>query len=165
RNKYLYNIVIRTKANAFMSETLAGIEKTTKKFNPSFPFFYKFVDKQFAKKFQDEQQMGSLAFIFSILAIFISCLGLFGLTSYIAETRVKEIGIRKVLGASVTGICAMLSKEFVKLVIIGLLIASPIAWLTMNKWLNGFTYHIDLQWWILAVAGGLAILIALVTVS
>lgn len=165
RDKYLYNIVIRTKANASMSETIAGIEKITKKFNPSYPFYYKFVDQQFAKKFNDEEQMGRLAFIFSLLAIFISCLGLFGLASYTAETRVKEIGIRKVLGASVARICAMLSKEFVKLVIIGLLIASPIAWISMNKWLDGFTYHIELQWWMLAVAGGLAIFIALVTVS
>ncbi|WP_324759463.1 ABC transporter permease [Sphingobacterium thalpophilum] len=165
RNKYLYNIVIRTKENTLMAETIAGIEKITKKFNPLYPFYYKFVDQQFAKKFQDEEQMGSLAFIFSLLAIFISCLGLFGLASYIAETRVKEIGIRKVLGASVAGICAMISKEFIKLVIIGLLLAAPVAWLAMNKWLEGFTYHIDVQWWMLGVAGGLAILIALITVS
>ena len=165
RNKNLYNIIIRTKEHTDIAETIAGIEKTTKKFNPSYPFYYKFVDQQFAKKFQDEQQMSSFGFIFSLLAIFISCLGLFGLASYIVETRVKEIGIRKVLGASITGICTMLSKEFVKLVILGFLLVSPIAWFAMNTWLDGFTYRIDLQWWVPVVAGGIAISIALLTVS
>lgn len=164
-NKYLYNIVIRTNPHAPISQTIEGIEKIIKKFNPAYPFYYKFVDQQYAKKFHDEQQMGTLAFIFSLLAIFISCLGLFGLASYIAESRIKEIGIRKVLGASVTGICTMLSKDFVKLVVISLVLASPIAWWAMNKWLENFTYRIDMQWWMLVIAGGLATSIALITVS
>jgi len=164
-DQYMFNIVIRTNPQLPMSKTLEGIEKIIKKFNPAYPFFSKFVDEQYAKKFQDEKQMGTLAFIFSLLAIFISCLGLFGLASYIAETRIKEIGIRKVLGASVTGICSMLSKDFIKLVIVSLLLATPIAWWALNKWLDGFTYHIDMQWWMLALAGGIAISIALLTVS
>lgn len=106
-----------------------------------------------------------MALIFSGLAIFISCLGLFGLASYIAELRTKEIGIRKVLGASVTGITAMLSRDFVKLVLIAILLASPIAWWTMNKWLEDFSYRIEIQWWIFAVAGIAALTIAILTVS
>ncbi len=164
-NQYMYNIVIRSNPQLPMSQTIQGIEKIIKKFNPAYPFYSKFVDEQYARKFNDQEEMGTLAFIFSMLAIFISCLGLFGLASYIAETRTKEIGIRKVLGASVTGICTMLSKDFVKLVIISLVVASPIAWWAMNKWLDDFTYRIDMQWWMLAIAGGLAIIIALLTVS
>lgn len=164
-NKYLYNIVIRTNPQVSMSQAVEGLEKIIKKFNPTYPFYYKFVDQQYAQKFHNEQQMGTLAFIFSMLAIFISCFGLFGLASYIAEARIKEIGIHKVLGASVTNICTMLSKDFVKLVIISLVIASPIAWLAMSKWLENFTYRIDMQWWMLAIAGGLAISISLITVS
>lgn len=100
-----------------------------------------------------------------MLAIFISCLGLFGLASFVAETRVKEIGIRKVLGASVAGISAMLSRDFIKLVLLALLLGSPIAWWAMNNWLDDFAYRIEVQWWIFALAGVLALLIAIVTVS
>lgn len=164
-NQRLYNIVVRTNPQLSMSENLQGIERTIKKFNPSYPFSYKFVDEQYAQKFHEQEQMGSLAFIFSMLAIFISCLGLFGLASYIAETRIKEIGIRKLLGASVTGISTMLSKDFIKLVIISLLLAAPIAWWAMNRWLEDFTYRIHMQWWIVAIAGGTAVFIALFTVS
>lgn len=163
--RYLYNIVVRTNPQLSMSQSLQGIEKIIKKFNPSYPFSYKFVDEQYAQKFHEQKQMGTLALVFSLLAIFISCLGLFGLVSYIAETRIKEIGIRKVLGASVAGITTMLSKDFIKLVVISLLLASPIAWWAMNKWLNDFTYRIDMQWWMPAIAGGLAIMIALLTIS
>lgn len=163
--EYLYNIVIRTNPQLSMVQTIDGIEKIIKKFNPAYPFYYKFVDEQYAKKFHDEQQMGNLAFMFSLLAIFISCLGLFGLASYIAESRIKEIGIRKVLGASITGICTMLSKNFLKLVVFSFVLASPIAWWAMNVWLENFTYRIDMQWWMLTTAGGLAVSVALITVS
>jgi len=141
------------------------MEQVLKKFNPAYPFEYKFVDQQFAAKFKEQQQTAQLALIFSTLAIFISCLGLFGLVSYIAELRTKEIGIRKVLGASVTGITAMLSRDFVKLVLIAILIASPIAWWIMNKWLQDFSYRIEIQWWVFALAGIAALTIAIITVS
>src|SRR5699024_8918558 len=132
---------------------------------PAYPFSYSFVDQKFAKKFQEQEQTASLAFTFSLLAIIISCLGLFGLASYIAETRTKEIGVRKVLGASVLGIGTMLSKDFVKLVLLAIVIAIPVAWWAMNGWLSDFTYRIDLKWWFFGIAGGLAVMIALLTVS
>lgn len=162
---YMMNIVIRNNPQLSMAENLQGIEKIVKKFNPAYPFTYNFVDQRYAQKFRDQEQMGMLALVFSLLAIFISCLGLFGLASYIAETRLKEIGIRKVLGASVTGISTMLSKDFIKLVVIAILLASPIAWWAMNKWLNDFSYRIEIQGWMLVLSGGIAITIALLTVS
>ncbi|WP_293946419.1 MULTISPECIES: ABC transporter permease [unclassified Sphingobacterium] len=162
---WMLNMVIRTAPNRSMEVNLKRIEKIIKKFNPAYPFEYQFVDQKFAAKFKDQQQTAQLVFIFSGLAIFISCLGLFGLASYIAELRTKEIGIRKVLGASVSGITAMLSKDFVKLVIISILIASPIAWWAMNKWLQDFSYRIEIQWWVFALAGVSALLVAFVTVS
>jgi len=162
---WLFNMVIRVNVTSSFSDQLNQIEKTLKKFNPAYPFEYKFVDQQFASKFGDQQQTAKLAFIFSLLAISISCLGLFGLASYMAELKTKEIGIRKVLGASVSGITAMLSRDFVKLVVIAILIASPIAWWAMNKWLQDFSYRIEIQWWTFSLAGASAILIALITVS
>jgi len=161
----LFNLVIRTSPNRAMEMSLKQIEEIIKKFNPAYPFEYQFVDQKFAAKFNDQQQTAKLAFIFSGLAIFISCLGLFGLASYIAELKTKEIGIRKVLGASVSGITAMLSKDFVKLVIISILIASPIAWWLMNKWLQDFSYRIEIQWWFFALAGISALFVAFFTVS
>ncbi|CAM3781934.1 ABC transporter permease [Sphingobacterium prati] len=161
----LFNLIIRTNATDSMSDQLKKIEQIIKKFNPAYPFEYQFVDQKFAAKFKDQQQTAQLAFIFSGLAIFISCLGLFGLASYIAELRTKEIGIRKVLGASVSGITTMLSKDFIKLVIISIILASPIAWWAMNKWLQDFSYRIEIQWWIFALAGIAAVLVAFVTVS
>jgi putative ABC transport system permease protein len=123
------------------------------------------MDADFNKTYQAEQKMGGLSMTFSILAILIACLGLFGLITYAAEQRIKEIGIRKVLGASVSNLWAMLSKDFLKLVLIAALIAFPVGWWTMNKWLQGFAYRIHVSWWIFLVAGVIAILIALITVS
>lgn len=163
--KSLYNLIIRTNPTSPIQDQLTQIEQIIKKFNPAYPFEYQFVDQKFAGKFKDQQQTAQLAFIFSGLAIFISCLGLFGLASYIAELRTKEIGIRKVLGASVSGITAMLSKDFIKLVIVSILLASPIAWWAMNKWLQDFSYRIEIQWWIFVLAGAAALLVAFVTVS
>ncbi|MGJ1437026.1 ABC transporter permease [Sphingobacterium siyangense] len=163
--KSLYNLVVRTSPTTSINNQLKQIGQIIKKFNPAYPFEYQFVDQKFAAKFKDQQQTAQLAFIFSGLAIFISCLGLFGLASYIAELKTKEIGIRKVLGASVTGITAMLSKDFVKLVIISILIASPIAWWAMNKWLQDFSYRIEIQWWFFALAGISALFVAFFTVS
>jgi len=162
---FMMNIVIRSNPQLSMAENLQGIEKLVKKFNPAYPFIYHFVDQQYAEKFREQEQMATLALVFSLLAIFISCLGLFGLASYIAETRVKEIGIRKVLGASVSGITTMLSKDFIKLVAIAVLLASPVAWWAMNIWLNDFSYRIEIKWWMLALSGGIAMAIALFTVS
>lgn len=163
--EWMLNMVVRTNPSLPIDHNLKQMEEILKKFNPAYPFEYKFVDQQFAIKFKEQQQTAQLALIFSGLAIFISCLGLLGLASYIAELRTKEIGIRKVLGASVTGITAMLSRDFVKLVLIAILLASPIAWWTMNKWLEDFSYRIEIQWWIFAVAGIAALTIAILTVS
>ncbi|MGN6619295.1 MAG: ABC transporter permease [Ilyomonas sp.] len=140
-------------------------ENVFKKFNSQYPFDYRFVDEAYAAKFKEEQKTGTLAALFAGLTIIISCLGLFGLAAYMAETRIKEIGVRKVLGASVTSITTLLSKDFLKLVIISLVIASPLAWWAMTKWLSNYTYRIDIEWWVFALAGLLSVLIALITVS
>jgi putative ABC transport system permease protein len=115
--------------------------------------------------YQSEQQVGKIAIIFSVLAILISCLGMFGLATFVAEQRTKEIGIRKVLGASIQGIVGLLSADFMKLVAIAFLIATPFAWWIMNKWLQDFVYRVSFSWWIFPVAGLAALLIALITVS
>lgn len=162
---FLMNLIVRTNPNLSMKENLQGIEQVIKKFNPNYPFTYTFVDQQFALKFKDQEQTASLALSFSLLAIFISCLGLFGLASYIAETRVKEIGVRKVLGASVASIGILLSKDFIKLVLLSFLVAAPVAWWAANNWLNDFSYRIQVQWWMLALAGCIALFIAFLTVS
>jgi ABC-type antimicrobial peptide transport system permease subunit len=147
------------------SESLSKAEQIFKKYNPAYPFDYQFVDLEYAKKFAKEQRTKTMAGVFATLAIFISCLGLFGLSAYIAESRVKEIGVRKVLGASVLDITRLLSIDFVKLVIVSIIIATPIAWYGMNKWLEDYSYRINVGWGIFIVAGLLAILIALITVS
>jgi putative ABC transport system permease protein len=144
---------------------LAKAEKIFKQYNPQYPFDYVFADEAFAEKFRNEKQDGTLAALFAGLTIFISCLGLFGLATYMAESRTKEIGIRKVLGASISGITRMLSIDFIKLVLLAVLIASPIAWLLMNGWLQGFTYHTKMEWWVFACTGLGAVLITLFTVS
>ena len=136
-----------------------------KKYNPRYPFNYKFTDEEYAKKFDDEQRLGTLAALFAGLTIFISCLGLFGLAAYMAENRVKEIGVRKVLGASVVGIATLLSKELIALVVISFAIASPIAYWGMHKWLMNYSYRVGISWWIFAWAGVLSVMIALATVS
>ena len=129
------------------------------------PFTYSFLDEDFEKLYVSEQRTGKIFIYFTFFAIFIACLGLFGLITYAAQQRTKEIGIRKVLGASVRGIVTLLSKDFIKLVLIAILIATPIAWYVMNRWLEDFTYRIEIQWWIFVLAGLLALIIALLTVS
>ena len=148
-----------------VSDNLAGTEVIFEKYNPNYPFTYEFVDEDYAKKFTSEQRIEKLASLFTLLTILISCLGLFGLASYMAQNRIKEIGVRKVLGASVSGITTLLSKDFLKLVVISLLIAIPISWYTMNQWLQDFAYRIQLSWWIFGLAGFLALAIAFVTVG
>ena len=135
------------------------------KMAPGYPFSYRFMDEAFDAMYRSEQRTGLLSLCFSAMAIVIACLGLFGLAAFTAEQRTKEIGVRKVLGASVSGIVRLLSKDFIKLVLFALVIASPIAWWAMNQWLQDFAYHIDLQWWVFAVAGMAAVVIALLTVS
>jgi putative ABC transport system permease protein len=163
--KYNFNTVLRLNEHNSIAKNLNTAQNIFKKYNPSYPFTYHFVDQEYAEKFKDEKQTGSLAGLFAGLTIFISCLGLFGLAAFMAENRSKEIGIRKVLGANVSGIVKMLSKEFVGLVIIAIAIATPVAWWAMRKWLQAFTYRIDVGWITFAVAGSMAIIIAILTVS
>jgi len=160
--RYLY---IKTTAGIKTSDMLSKLEKVMKKNNAAFPFEYTFVDEAFNNKFKSEQLVGKLSQIFAVLAILISCLGLFGLAAYTAEQRRKEIGVRKVLGASVPTIVKLLSKDFIKLVLVSIVVAIPIAWLLMSNWLDDFAYRIEINWWIFIVAGIIAIIIALITVS
>jgi putative ABC transport system permease protein len=133
--------------------------------NPNEPFEYSFLDEDFQKNYEADNRLSSLLEYFTIIAIVICCLGLFGLATFSAEQRTKEIGIRKVLGASTGGIVALLSKDFLKLVAISVVVASPIAWYIMNKWLQDFAYRTNIGWMVFAVAGILALLIALITIS
>ncbi len=144
---------------------LATMKKNWNAYNTNEPFTYSFLDDLYNKTYAVEQKTGTVLNIFSLLTIFVACLGLFGLATYTAEQRTKEIGIRKVLGASVKQVTQMLSKEFVKLVLIASIIAFPVAWWAMNKWLQNFAYRINISWWVFAVAGLAALLIALLTVS
>lgn len=161
-----FNVIhIKLNEKNTTADNLKRAETIFKKYNPQYPFEYKFVDEDYAAKFKSEQRTGTLAGLFAGLTIFISCLGLFGLAAYMAESRIKEIGVRKVLGASVTGIAALLSKDFIKLVIISFLLASPVAWWFMHNWLQSYPYRVNIEWWIFAFAAGLSILIALITVS
>jgi putative ABC transport system permease protein len=146
-------------------EALSKVETVFKKHNPSAPFQANFVDEDFAEKFGNEKRIGTLAAFFAILAILISCLGLFGLASFVAEQRTKEIGIRKVLGASVTNLWRMLSRDFVVLVILSCLISIPLAWYELNTWLQQYEYRTDMPWWIFTVSGAGALIITLLTVS
>ncbi|HEX4851170.1 MAG TPA: FtsX-like permease family protein, partial [Puia sp.] len=164
--KNWFNIIqMKLNSQNGTAQNLKTIENIVKKYDPSYLFNYNFVDKDYAAKFEDEQRTGILAGLFAGLTIFISCLGLFGLATYMAEARIKEIGVRKVLGASVASITGLLSKDFVKLVMISILIASPIAWLAMHKWLQGYSYRINISILVFVASGCLAITIALLTVS
>lgn len=156
---------LRLHPQAGIDQTLATIRSVMKKNNPAYPFEYKFVDDQFNEMFISETLISKLSRLFASLAIIISCLGLFGLSAFTAEQRTKEIGIRKVLGASVPGIAGLLSKDFMKLVLLSCLIAFPVAWWSLDKWLQNYAYRIDINWIIFLVAGAIAIFIALVTIS
>jgi ABC-type antimicrobial peptide transport system permease subunit len=147
------------------SDALAKLESTFKKYDPASVFEFSFVDEEFARKFGEEERIGKLTTCFAFLAVFISCLGLFGLASFVAEQRTKEIGIRKVLGATVANLWHLLSKQFVWLVCIALLIAIPLAYYFMQNWLQHYTYRTDLPWWIFVAAGAGALLITMLTVS
>jgi hypothetical protein len=159
---YLY---IKTKPSPNPGQTLARIGTIIKNANPGYPFNYRFVDDQFNNMFNNETLISKLSGVFSSLAIFISCLGLFGLAAFTAERRTKEIGIRKVLGATVTDITSLLSRDFIRLIVLSNLVAFPIAWLVMNSWLKGYAYRISINGWVFVAAGLTALVIALVTVS
>jgi ABC-type antimicrobial peptide transport system permease subunit len=164
--KSWFNVVhYKLNPNNTTAENLKRAEAVFKKYNPEYPFEYHFVDDEYSKKFNDEQKVGTLASLFAGLTIFISCLGLFGLAAYMAQNRQKEISVRKVLGASVSNLTGMLSKEFLMLVLISFAIASPIAWWGMHKWLETYTYRITIQIWVFVIAGLVTVIVALATVS
>ncbi|MES2063899.1 MAG: ABC transporter permease [Bacteroidota bacterium] len=147
------------------AENLKLAEAVFKKYNSEYPFEYHFVDEEYNKKFADEQRVGTLASLFAGLTIFISCLGLFGLATYMAQNRIKEIGVRKVLGASVFGVTSMLSKDFLKLVAIAFIFATPIAWYSMEHWLQTYAYRVNISVWVFAIAAFVTTLLSIVTVS
>jgi putative ABC transport system permease protein len=164
--KYGGNVIyIKLNGENSTAQNLAKTETIFKKYNSSYPFEFHFNDQEYATKFNDEQLTGKLASVFAALTIFISCLGLFGLATYMAESRIKEIGVRKILGASVASITTLLSKDFVKLIVVAIIIASPVAWWAMNKWLQGYDYRIKISGWTFLIAGLLAVIIAVITVS
>jgi len=148
-----------------MAEGLAYLNKVYAGFDKGDPVEYHFLDQNFAKQYSAEVKQGQIALTFSLLAILIACLGLFGLATFTAQQRTKEIGIRKVLGANVADIVRMLSTDFLKLVLIATIIAIPIGWIAMDNWLKDFAYRINMEWWIFAAAGFTALFIALITVS
>src|SRR5450432_2974368 len=167
KSKFMtFNVMqIKLNGNNATAKNLAKAAAIFRKYNPDYPFEYKFVDEAYAQKFDNEQRQGVLAALFAGLTILISCLGLFGLATYMAENRIKEIGVRKVLGASVTGITALLSKDFVKLVIISFVIAAPLSYWAMYKWLQDYEYRVSIHWWVFGIACVLSVTIAILTVS
>ncbi len=157
--------VLKINPKVSASAAIAQIGDIFKRYNPEQPFVYQFVDQEYAKKFDDEERIGKLASCFAGLAIFISCMGLFGMASFMAEQRIKEIGVRKVLGASVFNLWRLLSTDFIGLVIVSIIIATPTAYIFMNNWLRHYEYHAAIAWWIFALTGLGAVLITLLTVS
>jgi ABC-type antimicrobial peptide transport system permease subunit len=158
-------IFMKLKPTDNLQSVISGLQTIFRQADASQPFDYHFVDKDFEQKFKAQQFIGSLATLFGCLAIFISCLGLFGLSAFMAEQRTKEIGIRKVLGASVTSITLLLSKDFLKLVLLSCIIAFPLAYWVMHNWLQSYEYRIGISWYIFVIAAVFAILIAFATVS
>jgi putative ABC transport system permease protein len=150
---------------AATASVIAALEKNWKDLSAGQPFSYRFLDDSFDRMYSAERRLGKIAGIFGLLSVLVSCLGLFGLAMFTAEQRTKEIGIRKVLGASVAGITGLLAKDFMKLVLLSIVIASPVAYWAMNQWLADFAYRIELKWWMFALAGVSAIVIAFITVS
>jgi putative ABC transport system permease protein len=141
------------------------IEQKVKEIVPDDPFEYRFLDEVIDNQYKTEQRTDKLATLVAVLSIFISCLGLFGLASFSSQQRTKEIGIRKVLGASIAGVLVMLTKDFTKWVLVANILAWPIAWYAVNKWLQNFAYRVEVSWWVFVLAGGLTLVIALLTVS
>ncbi len=164
-SNFFYVIHIKLNPANATAMDIAKAEAIFKKYNPQYPFEYYFADESYDRNFRDINRTGKLSILFAGLTIFISCLGLFGLASYMAENKTKEIGVRKVLGASVSGITILLSKDFLKLVVISFFIASPLAWYIMNLWLQNYTYRVDIHWWIFAWSGIVSVLIAIIAIS
>jgi ABC-type antimicrobial peptide transport system permease subunit len=158
-------INMRLNPNLSPHEAIDRVEKVFQSVIPSVPLEFKFIDQEYDMKFSSEERIGKLASVFALLAIFISCLGLFGLASFVAQQRTKEIGLRKVMGATIFNLWKMLSKDFIVLVAISIFISIPIAYYGLSNWLNGFQYHTVLAWWIFTSAGLGAIFITLFTVS
>jgi putative ABC transport system permease protein len=148
-----------------LSQRIAEVENIWKELAPHRPFLYSFLDEDFNKQYESDLRFRKIFTTFSIFALIIACLGLLGLATYTAEQRTKEIGIRKVLGADVSGIVTLLSKDFIRLVLVAIIIATPLSWYAMNRWLEGFAYKVEVSWWIYPLAGILAIIIALLTIS
>ena len=161
---YFNNLSIKIAGNNIPA-ALSYLEKTWRKFLPETPYQFTFLDENFDKLYESEQRQGTIFIVFACIAIFIACLGLFGLSAFAITQRIKEIGVRKVLGANVSSIVTLLSKDFLKLVMIAAIFAFPVAWYAMNYWLKDFAYRINIQWWVFVLAGILAALIALITVS
>jgi putative ABC transport system permease protein len=164
-NEPRYNYLIAHAKADNIGPVLGSMRDTWQKLNPNEPFEYSFLDDDFRKNYEADNRLSAIVSNFTIIAILISCLGLFGLATFSAEQRTKEIGIRKVLGASVGNIIGILSKDFLKLVLIAIVIASPVAWWAMNKWLQDFAYKTDIGWTVFAIAGVIALCIALLTIS
>lgn len=162
---WMDNVLIRLPETASLSKVMSGIEEVFKEYNPAFPFTFQFADESFGEKFVTEELTGKLANLFAILAIVISCLGLFGLSAFAAEQRTKEVGIRKVLGATLPGIVSLFSKDFSKLVVIAFLFAAPLTWWIMNQWLQQYTYRVEVEWWMIASTGGLVLLLTWIIVG
>jgi ABC-type antimicrobial peptide transport system permease subunit len=165
KNNGFNTIQIKLSGNSDTSEAIQKIQTLFQKYNPEYPFEYHFTDDDYAYKFEDTKRIASLTSIFAALTVFISCLGLFGLSTYMTQIRIKEIGIRKVMGASILRVTALLSKDFLNLVFIAIVIASPIAWYGMTQWLETFSYRMPWRWEIFALAGGLCVSLALLTVG
>jgi putative ABC transport system permease protein len=159
------NLISVNVSAANLPSTIASVENKWKTLVPNRPFSYFFMDEFFDKQYRGEERFGKLFLNFAVLAIFISCLGLLGLASYSTMQRTKEIGIRKVIGSSVSGIVNLLSKDFLKLVLISFFIAAPVSWYFMHRWLQDFAYRTSISWWIFVIAGISALLIALLTIS
>jgi ABC-type antimicrobial peptide transport system permease subunit len=148
-----------------IASSMQSIKKIWEKTFPNYVYEYRFLDDKIESFYKQENQLSNLYKIFAVIAIFLSCLGLYGLASFMAVQRIKEVGIRKVLGASVSGVVYLFSKEFIILITIAFIIASPVAWYFMNQWLQDYVYRINISWWIFIVGGLSAIIIALITVS
>jgi ABC-type antimicrobial peptide transport system permease subunit len=165
QNNWLNIIHVKLNPENTLSHNLRQAEIVFKKYNPGVPFDYTFINEEYAQKFENEKRTASLATLFTALTIFISCLGLFGLSAYMAENRIKEIGVRKVLGASVLDITTLLSLNFLSLVMFAFIVSTPLAWWLMHQWLSDYAYHVEVRLWVFFVAGLLSLLIAVITIS
>jgi putative ABC transport system permease protein len=157
-------LYVRT-TGAHTSDAIAAVQKIWKIYNPEYPFEYHFMDEAYSKMYTSDQRTGSLFKVFAFIAIFISCLGLFGLMTYTAQLKTREIGIRKVLGATVLSVTGLLAKDFIVLVLLAIFIASPVGWYFMDRWLQDFAYRVEIGWWVFPVSGAIALLIAIVTIG